>query len=162
MPLPDSFDLQVRRARQTAPERQSDFLLGSLFGLNEWIFFNTGEVKNPAPMIVELDGARYLLLFSSSQQADDCSAAAGLRKEKDPLPLITVPIEGAPLYALGFRAAQVQGVLVNPGDYAFAVDLASLENFHHEWKKRSRTEHQGFWIPNLTSEEEDFWQEKGL
>jgi hypothetical protein len=40
--------------------------------------------------------------------------------------------------------------------------MDQLRAFHAEWSKRGGREGIGFWIPNMTTEEEDFWQENGL
>jgi hypothetical protein len=42
------------------------------------------------------------------------------------------------------------------------IPFAQLESYHAEWSQRGGRQASGFWIPNMTSEEEDFWQEHGL
>jgi hypothetical protein len=53
------------------------------------------------------------------------------------------------------------GVLVNPPEDAALIPFSQIEAFHREWKARGERQAAGFWIPNMTSEEEDFWQEHG-
>ncbi len=42
------------------------------------------------------------------------------------------------------------------------IPLDRLEAFNDEWSRRGGRQAAGFWIPNMTTEEEDFWQENGL
>ena len=42
------------------------------------------------------------------------------------------------------------------------IPFDQLKAFHAEWSRRGERQTAGFWIPNMTTEEEDFWQENGL
>lgn len=154
--LPDQFDLWVRRARDVAPERQADFLLGSLFALKEWFFLNRGSDEKPSPGVVELEGRYCLVVFSDLGKMHDFVGSATSN--------LAIPTESVVGYCREFRAMGVTALLVNPGDYAFTVELDAVESFDKAWRER-RAAHpsaRGFWIPNLTTEEEDFWQSHGL
>ncbi len=54
------------------------------------------------------------------------------------------------------------GLLLNPGEYAALIPMPQLEYFLEEWSRRGKHLASGFWIPNITTEEEDFWQKYGL
>ncbi len=54
------------------------------------------------------------------------------------------------------------GLFVNAPEDAVMIPFAQVENFHSEWVKRGGRQSSGFWIPNMTTEEEDFWQEHRL
>jgi hypothetical protein len=55
------------------------------------------------------------------------------------------------------------GALFNPGVGESAmIPPDTLAAFFAEWTARGSRKGQGFWIPNMTNEEEDFWQEHGL
>jgi len=159
--LPDQFDLWVRRARETAdPERQLDLLLGSLCALKEWYFFNQGDTPNPRPAIAELEGRRYIIAFSSAGKLQD--AFGKTKSGRKRIPYISVKAIRAIPYCLEFRGANCAGIFVNPGGYSFTVEMGAMEKFDREWKARGDRSGQGFWIPNMTTEEEDFWQEHGI
>ncbi len=156
--LPDRFDLWVRQARATAdPLRQSDYVLGALAALREWHFLNLGTRDEPQPAESDLDDdhGRYLLLFTDSGRIAEMFGDTA----PTPLPVISMPSAGAMAWVL---EQPVAGLLVNLGEDAVLIPQAQLAAFHLEWLQRGGQQASGFWIPNLTSEEEDFWQEHGL
>jgi hypothetical protein len=154
--LPDRFDLLVRQARtQIDPARQADMLLGALAALREWHFLNVGDRENPRPAQGEIEGGAHLLLFSDRERIGEIAPA----RENEPPPVISIPTAQAMPWVLASRAA---GLLVNPGADAFVIPLEQLGKFYEEWQQRGGGLASGFWIPGLTSEEEDFWQEHGL
>ncbi|MCE0482762.1 MAG: hypothetical protein LV479_00825 [Methylacidiphilales bacterium] len=155
--LPDRFDLWVRHARQCPDAaRQADYVLSALAALPEWVFLNLGSAQKPQPAEAEIEGTRHLILFSGPDRLDDLTPSGR------PLPKIAIPTTAAISWCLERRLDGIAGLLVNPGDDAFAVSLDQLEAFHTEWTQRGGRQSSGFWIPNLTTEEEDFWQEHGL
>lgn len=159
--LPDQFDLTVRKAREmSSSQRQLDCMLGLLFALPEWNFVNHGTAEKPFPALVDIETIRALVIFSTLEKYRDfIEASSGMPATE--LPSITVPVQSATGYCLQFRPAGCEAILVNPGEFAFQVSLDSLSAFETEWRVRPAT-HRGFWIPNMTSEEEDFWSEHGL
>ncbi len=160
--IPDSFDLQVRRAKQAAPERQLDFLLGSLLALSEWWLLNQGSETAPYPAIVELDAVKCVVVFSASGKLQDFVGEC--RGENERIAQIAIRVPEVVDYCLRFRSVGVTAILVNPGDFAFTVELEAVESFATAWRERraAKGESRGFWIPNMTTEEEDFWQSHGL
>ena len=159
--LPDRFDLWVRKARQCPdPARQADYVLGALAALREWNFLALGPKENPQPVEAEMEGARHLLVFSDAgriQEILEEGAPTNL-----PPAVITIPTAAAMAWCLQRRATGCAGLLVNPGEDAFAVSMENLETFHAEWTRRRASHPTGYWIPNLTTPEEDFWQEHGI
>jgi len=69
-----------------------------------------------------------------------------------------MPMAAAMTWCVEHRA----GVLVNPGEDSALIPVERLEIFQAEWRQRGGRQAAGFWIPNMTTEEEDFWQEQGL
>jgi hypothetical protein len=159
--IPDHFDLWVRKAQQMPEERQLDCLLGSLFAGKEWFFYNQGVCQTVDPAMVELDGVKCLMLFSSADKMFDFVQSASCRTVEQ-LPSIAIPAEKGAEFCLQFRAAGAEAILVNPGDYAFRISFDALESFARDREAHRAEARRGFWIPNMTSEEEDFWQEHGL
>jgi len=154
--LPDRFDLWVRRARACPdPARQADYVLGALAALDEWHFLNRGEEGRPSPALAELEGGPHLLVFSGPDRIEELVAPApGV-----PLPIISIPTAKAFPWCLEQAAA---GLLVNAGEDGFIVGEDRLHAFYRGWSRDREQNSIGFWIPNLTTEEEDFWQEHGL
>jgi hypothetical protein len=161
--LPSRFDLWVRKAR-ACPDaiRQADYLLGALAGLTEWHFLNVGTKENPQPAEAKIGDARYLLFFSDADRIEEIIREGGQFQAGDPLPVITMATAQAMPWCLEQGAKGSAGLLVNPGEDAFLLPMDQLEVFHSEWEKRGGRQAAGFWIPNMTTEEEDFWQEHGL
>src|SRR5476649_1595537 len=152
--LPDRFDLWVRKARKCRdPARQADYVLGALAGLKEWYFPAVGGKENPLPAEAEIEGARYALVFSDPGRIGEIDGQGA----HDPLATIAMPMAAAMTWCVERRA----GVLVNPGEDAALIPFAQVEAFHAEWRRRGGRQAAGFWIPNMTTEEEDFWQEHG-
>jgi hypothetical protein len=155
--LPDRFDLWVRKARECRDaDRQTDYILGALAGLKEWHFLNVGARENPLPAQAEIEGARYLPVFSDPGHVEEIHEA-GMHLGA-PLATITIPTTAAMAWCVELRT----GLLVNPGEDSALIPLQRLETFLAEWKQRGGRQAAGFWIPNMTTEEEDFWQEHGL
>lgn len=155
--LPDRFDLWVRRARACPdPARQADYVLGALAALPEWHLLNRGEAGNPIPAETEMEDGRYLLVFSAAERiAELLELSPGV-----PPPVISLPTVQAFSWCLGMR--DCAGLLVNPGEDNFVVAMDQLHHFYRGWTQDREALSTGFWIPNLTTEEEDFWQEHGL
>jgi len=159
--LPDQFDLWIRKARECDdPIRQVDYVIGSLMALNEWHFLNVGTKENPEPAMVEIDDGRYLLVFSDVARIEEVVGEG--KGEGDALPVINIPSAAAMTWCLEQKETGCSGLLVNPGDYAALIPMPQLEYFQAEWKQHKARQPTGFWIPNLTTEEEDFWQQHGL
>ena len=151
--LPDRFDLWVRKARENAdPARQADYVLGALVALAEWCFLNIGTTEDPQPGETEFGGERHLLVFSDTDRVEE------ILEGREKVPLITMP--GAA--ALKWCMEQKAGLLVNAGEDAVVISPAHVESYYAEWSQRAARESSRFWIPNMTTEEEDFWQEHGV
>lgn len=159
--VPDRFDLWVRKARECAdPVRQIDYVLGSLAGLNDWHFLNLGSGQKPEAAEAEIEGGRHLLVFSDAGRIEAMLKDGG--QSVRPLPVITIPTVAAMRWCLEREAEGCAGLLLNPGDYAAVIPMDQLRAFQAEWSRRGGRETIGFWIPSMTTEEEDFWQENGL
>jgi hypothetical protein len=155
--LPDRFDLWVRRARQCPdPARQADFVLGALAALPDWHFLNHGEESSPVPADAELEGLRQLLVFSDPGRVEELLGSSA----DAPLPIISIATAKAFPWCL--EQIDCAGLLVNPGEDGFMVAMDQLHSFYRVWRQDREANSTGFWIPNLTTEEEDFWQEHGL
>jgi len=155
--LPDRFDLWVRKARKCRDTaRQADYVLGALAGLKEWYFPAGGTKENPLPAAVEIEGVRYALVFSDPGRIGEIEEEGPPSGE--PLATIVMPMAAAMAWCVERRA----GVLVNPGEDSALIPLDQLEAFQAEWRQRGGRQAAGFWIPNMTTEEEDFWREQGL
>ena len=151
--LPDRFDLWVRQARACAdPERQADFVLGALASLPYWHLLNIGTRESPQPAEVEVEGVRCLLIFSDSDRVEEMTAGT----ESMPPPIAMPSIKAFPWC---LARGDCAGLLINPGEDAVLVPRDHVEHFYQAWLARRPA---GYWIPNMTSEEEDFWQQHGL
>jgi hypothetical protein len=156
--LPDRFDLWVRKAREyNDPARQLDYVLGAMSALPDWYFINIGSNENPRPAVTEIENERQLVVFSDAERIREI--VGDKVPASYPLPLITIPSAKAMAWCLEQNCTEL---LVNPGDEAVVVPLTELKKFLEEWTQRGGREASGYWIPNLTSEEEDFWQKHGL
>ena len=152
--LPDRFDLWIRKARQCADaERQLDYVLGALAGLPEWHFLNAGTREYPNPAVVEMAGGSCLLVFSDAGRIEDLLTEGG--HSLDSLPVITIPTAAA----MKWCVTRGEGLLINQ---EVVVPAGHFRHYAEEWETRGASAGRGFWIPNLTTEEEDFWQQQGL
>jgi hypothetical protein len=126
-----------------------------LAGLKEWYFLNTGTGENPLPAEAEIEGAQYVLVFSDPGRIEEIHEQ--YTQKGDPLAVIVMPAVAAMTWCMDRRV----GMLVNPGENSVLIPLERFEIFHAEWNQRGGRQAVGFWIPNMTTEEEDFWQEHG-
>jgi hypothetical protein len=160
--LPDRFDLWVRKAKQCSDTaRQADYILGALVALPDWHFLNVGTKEEPQAARAQIDTDPCLFVFSDLGRIEDFIAegwARGHLKKRDPLPVISIPAAAAMAWSVKCRAR----LFVNPGEDSALIPLEQVEAFHAEWSERGGRQASGFWIPNLTTKEEDFWQENGL
>jgi hypothetical protein len=99
--------------------------------------------------------SRYLLVFSDAARVEDLLDGTG-----STAPPISMPTIKA--FSWSLDRPGTAGLLVNPGEDAALVPRDQLDFFHTEWRARQADLPAGFWIPNMTDEEEDFWQEHGL
>lgn len=160
--LPDRLDLWLRKARESAdPARQVDWVMGALVALNELHFLNIGSRATPLIAKAAIAPDECALVFSDLGRVEDFltefPAMAGQGGEGPPV--ITSPTVAALKWCLENRA----GLIINPsvGETAL-VPFEALAPFVEEWQKRGGRQSAGFWIPNMTTEEEDFWRENGL
>ncbi|HEV3273097.1 MAG TPA: hypothetical protein VGZ93_13030 [Candidatus Methylacidiphilales bacterium] len=155
--LPDRFDLWVRKARKCRDTaRQADYVLGALAGLNEWHFLNAGTKEAPQAATAQIESEPCRLVFSDAARIGELFEEQA--QKKAPLPVITIPAAAAMAWCVEGRT----GLLVNPGEDAVMIPFGRLEAFHAEWNRRGGRQAAGFWIPNMTTEEEDFWRENEL
>src|ERR1700678_2051948 len=97
--VPDRFDLWVRKARECAdPVRQTDYVLGSLAGLNDWHFLNLGSGQKPEAAGAEIEGGRHLLVFSDAGRIEAMLKDGG--QSVRPLPVMTIPTVAAMRWCL--------------------------------------------------------------
>jgi hypothetical protein len=157
--LPDRFDLWVRKARKCRDAaRQADYVLGALAGLREWHFLNVGTKETPQAATTQIGSEPCRLVYSDVSRIEELVHEGGRAQKNDPLPMITTPAAAAMAWCVEGRT----GLLVNPGEDAVMIPFGQLEAFHAEWSQRGGRQAAGFWIPNMTTEEEDFWRENGL
>ncbi len=153
--LPDRFDLFVRKAKACSdPARQADYVLGALAALPAWYFLNIGPGEKVQLAESTYGGNRFAFIFSDGERANEMARekTAGL------LSIISIPQPGAMEWCVKLRT----GLLVNAQSESCMVPFDQLEAFLAEWTRRGEGKSAGFWIPNMTTEEEDFWQEYGL
>ena len=156
--LPDRFDLWVRKARASAyPARQVDLVLGALVALTEVYFVNIGTKESPLISRGKLESEEYALVFTDAERiAEFLAQNTGAGQELAAIASPTVS-------ALAWCKENGFGVAINLSVAESAmVPAATLAAFVEEWKQRGGREADGFWIPNMTTEEEDFWRENGL
>ncbi len=164
MRLPDRFDLAVRKIRTTADtHRQIDILLGALLAQKTLFLWNIGTQETPAPAISEIEGTPAMIVFSDAlrlSEAMDNYDSDSSKRNIDSTGLIALTSDHAFATAIALNTA----LLVNPlsGEDTFYVSKEHLEPFYNEWRASVQSQALGFWIPNITTEEEDFWQEQGL
>jgi hypothetical protein len=156
--LPDRFDLWVRQARQSSdPARAADLVLGGLAALKEWHFLNIGATDAPHAAETEVEAIPCLLVFTTADRVEEI-----IHDEGNPgaqrASLLTIPTAEAMAWCVERKA----GLLVNPGDDSVLISADQLAVYHTEWQQRRGRQSTGFWIPNPTNEEEDFWREHGL
>ena len=157
--LPDHFDLWVRKARKCRDEaRQTDYVLGALAGLNEWHFLNVGTKEAPQSATTQIGSEPCRIVYSDVGRIEELFQEHGRAQKKGPLPVITIPAAAAMAWCVEDRT----GLLVNPGKDAAIIPFGRLEAFHAEWSQRGGRQAAGFWIPNMTTEEDDFWRERGM
>jgi hypothetical protein len=159
--LPDRFDLWVRRAKAFSDsERQLDFVLGALVTLPDWYFLNVGSAEKPQPAVGEIEGVRSLLVFSDAGRVVEVAEQMEIAKPETHA--LAIPSAKALAWCVEARPGGCGALLVNPGEDAALIPLDRVADFAREWQARDALQASGFWIPNLTEEEEEFWQEHGV
>lgn len=166
--LPDRFDLWVRKAREAVdPARQVDLVLGALVARGDMYFLNTWTKEEPRIQGAQHRDAadpedRFAVVFSDAQRLEEFAKdkkMLGSARFRNELPAIVTPMASA----LDWCVEKKMGLIINPsvGETVMVPPLV-LAAFVEEWKQRGGRQAAGFWIPNMTTEEEDFWQENGL
>jgi hypothetical protein len=160
--LPDRFDLWVRKARQTADlSRQRDLILGALVALPELLFLNIGTQEKPLIAKMPIAPEECALVFTNGERLEEFIAEypETLRDTAGGLPVIASPTAAALKWCVESRA----GLVINPdAETTVMTPAGEVAVFVEEWLRRGGRRSSGFWIPNMTTEEEDFWQEHGM
>ena len=142
---PDRFDLWVRKARECAdPARQTDYVLGALAALPQWHFLNVGSSDSPQPG--QTPGGEFLFVYSDAERVRELGPEVGV---------ISIPFPAALTWCL----ERGSGLIVNQ---EVVIPVEQVRAYEKEWSERGGGRAGGFWIPHLTTQEEDFWQEHGL
>jgi hypothetical protein len=160
--LPDRFDLWVRKAQEMAdPARQVDLVLGALVARDELYFLNVGTKEQPQIFRADIDSEGCALVFTDATRVEDF---LGERPEMKRGPRNEIPVIATPMAsALAWCVENSTGLMINPeAGETVVVPPGALAAFVAEWKQRGERQAAGFWIPSMTTEEEDFWQEHGL
>ncbi len=156
--LPDRFDLWVQKAlASTNTDRQMDWVLGALVAREELFFLNSGTKEQPSIAQVEMSEEGCALVFTDGERIEEfMRAQADAAGERS---VIASPSASALTWCVDNRL----GLIINPavGETAWIV-AETLACYLVEWKQRGGRQAAGFWIPNMTTQEEDFWQENGL
>jgi hypothetical protein len=73
-------------------------------------------------------------------------------------------ISMTPIGTFEFCLKNNTGLLVNPlaSEHNLLVPHEHVKAFYLNWKESAKHAQNCFWVPNMTDEEEDFWQERGL
>ena len=160
--LPDRFDLWVRKARaSTDPARQADWILGALVARLEVHFINIGTKANPLIAKTAMAMEECVLVFTDRDRIEDFIAGrpALVKVPENGPPIITTPTASALKWCVENKA----GLMINPGgEETVMVPWRELSTFLEECRPRGERQAAGFWIPNMTTEEEDFWEQHGL
>jgi hypothetical protein len=158
--LPDRFDLWLRKARESAdPTRQVDYVLGALVGLKDWYLVNIGTKEKPQTAKTQVEDDLCVLVFSDAARVEEfLEGKEDAAPKGDVLPAIAIPSAAA----LAWCVESNVGILLNPADEGVLIPFDQVKAFHAEWIQRGARQSAGFWIPNMTSEEEDFWQQNGM
>jgi hypothetical protein len=154
--IPDRFDLWVRKARASIDtDRQMDWVLGALLAREELFFLNSGTKEQPRIAQIEMSEERCALVFTDGDRIEEFMDA-----HRD---AVGSAIASPSASALAWCVESRLGLVINPsvGETAWIVAEA-VALFLGEWKQRGGRQATGFWIPSMTTEEEDFWQENGL
>jgi hypothetical protein len=132
-----------------------------LVACEELFFLNGGTKEQPEISLANLppEGAEarpFAMVFSDAQRLEEFCEA---RRELGNPGAVISPTAAALDWCVGRQL----GLLINYGiSETVLVPAPALAGFVEEWKQRNERQAAGFWIPNMTSEEEDFWQEHGL
>jgi hypothetical protein len=161
--LPDRFDLWVRKAQESAdPARQVDLVLGALVARDELYFLNIGTKEQPRIARIDVLAEECAIVFTDAERVGEFVAEQPQMQTgpANELPVIVSPTGSA----LAWCVENKSGLLINPKSDTDTViaSPAAVAGFVAEWQQRGGRQAAGFWIPNLTSEEEDFWQENGV
>ena len=156
--LPDRFDLWVRRARECPDAmRQADYILGALAAMREWHFLNVGPPGAPEAAKAQIGPDLCRLVYTDAARIAELQENEP-KAQVNRVSAITIPTGTAFAWCVEDR----MGLFVNPGEDAVLIPFGHLEIYHADWIRDSGRRSAGFWIPNMTTEEEDFWQEHGL
>jgi len=134
-----------------------DLVLGALVARTEVYFVNIGTKESPRISSGKMASEECALVFSDVERIEEF-LALNTRAGQE-LAVIASPTASALAWCVENRV----GVVLNPSvGETVMIPAAMLAAFIEEWKQRGGRQSAGFWIPNMTSEEEDFWQENGL
>jgi hypothetical protein len=160
--LPTRFDLWVRKAREsTDPARQADLILGALVALDSLYFFNIGTQAKPLIARTSIAADECALVFTDPDRIEKflLESPVSQKSAGEGPPVITSPTTAA----LKWCMENTLGLIINPLEAeTIMVPHGELAPFFEAWHAPGGRQPAGFWIPNMTTEEEDFWQEHGL
>jgi len=119
------FDALAHSARNIANRTALHDLWKAALLLEEWFFVASDDGDDAYPVVGISDGKPHLLAFTDDQRASEFSAARALKRGIAATPILSMSVEEAVAYLYELRE-QVDGIVVNSGEYGFSSQPAAL------------------------------------
>ncbi|MBI5161241.1 MAG: hypothetical protein HY996_07500 [Micrococcales bacterium] len=104
----------------------------AVFGLDAWFSIPRGEGQTVQPLVLEVDGAATLLLWTSDDAAIEGGRALDVLGDAEDPTLLSMPSAGVVELAPGYAEAGIRRVLFDHGATPFLVEMNSLPRLRQE------------------------------
>jgi len=119
----DALSLASRNAHNKTGEQN---LWRVVLALPAWYFIAQGEGDQAEPMVASVDGKAQLLAFTDEDRAAAFARHIAGKRGGEPPGLLEMDVPDAVQYARELESLDVETILFNSGEHAFACSMTRL------------------------------------
>jgi hypothetical protein len=119
----DALALASRNAHNKVGEQN---LWRTVLALRVWYFVAQGEGDAAEPMVASVDGRPQLLAFTDEDRAEAFARHIAGKRGGEPPGLLEMDVPDAVQYARELESLDVEAILFNSGEHAFACPMTRL------------------------------------
>jgi hypothetical protein len=119
----DALALASRSAHNKVGEQN---LWRAVLALPAWYFIAQGEGDAAEPMVASVDGKAQLLAFTDEDRAEAFARHIANKRGGEQAGLLEMDVRDAVAYARELESLDVEAILFNSGEHAFACSMTRL------------------------------------
>lgn len=130
------IDALAQSSRSVQNKSGEQSLWKAVMGLRVWYFVAQGQGDEAEPMVAQVDGRPQLLAFTEEERAEAFARHLQSRRGGAMPGVLEMDVPDAVEYAKELESLDVESVLFNTGEYAFAGSPTRLRDLYSRYGAR--------------------------